>query len=113
MKLTVHIFTIYMLALSLVPCGDGGGGIVEVINHFFEIEQQHISDHEEHSNDCGDDTCSPFCICSCCSASIDTPSDMTYINRHIFRISKQMLSLLSSFYPHNFHFSIWHPPKYS
>ena len=62
MKLVINIFTIYMLALSLVPCGDGGGGIVEIVNHFLVIEHQHISDHEQHSNGCGDDTCSPFCV---------------------------------------------------
>jgi len=62
MKLAIKIFAMYLLALSLVPCSDGGGGILEIVNQVFGIEHQHISDHEEHSNGCGDDTCSPFCV---------------------------------------------------
>jgi len=50
-KLAIHIFTIYILALSLAPCGDGGNGIVEITKQFFGVEHQHISDHDQHSND--------------------------------------------------------------
>jgi len=53
MKLAIHIFTFYMFALSLAPCGDGGNGIVEIAKHFFGVEHQHISDHDQHSNGCG------------------------------------------------------------
>ena len=73
MKLAIHILTIYILALSLAPCSDGGGGIVETANHFLGIEHQHVSDHEHHSNGCGDDTCTPFCVCSCCSMALEIP----------------------------------------
>jgi len=78
MKLAIHIFTFYMLALSLVPCGDGGNGIVEIAKHFFGAEHQHVSDHDQHSNGCGDDTCTPFCICSCCSMALDIPIRLSF-----------------------------------
>jgi len=55
MKIAVRILTIYMFALSLAPCGDGGNGVVEIAKHFFGVEHQHISDHDQHSNGCGDD----------------------------------------------------------
>jgi len=113
MKIAIHIFTIYMLALSLVPCGDGGGGIVEIAKHFFEVEHSHITDHDQHSNNCGDDNCSPFCICSCCSSGIDYPVKLPLqIKRPILIVDSN-----PSFAPNNIAFSfnsaIWHPPTLS
>ena len=113
MKLTIHIFTIYMLALSLVPCGDGGGGIVEIVNHFFGVEHQHISDHDQHSNGCGDDTCSPFCVCSCCSISIDVPTNIAFTDKHILIVSQKSPFYTSNFYPSGYDASIWQPPRRS
>lgn len=102
-----------MLALSFIPCGDGGGGIVELANHFLEIEHQHISDHDQHSNGCGDDTCSPFCVCSCCSISINIATNTELKDNYIILISRNVLSYNSDFYPSNFSSSIWQPPKFS
>jgi len=113
MKIAIHIFTIYMLVLSLVPCGDGGGGIVEIAKHLLEVEHSHITDHDQHSNDCGDDDCSPFCICSCCSSGIDYPVKL------LLQIKRPILIVDSnpSFAPNNIAFSfnstVWHPPTLS
>jgi len=84
MKLTIHIFAIYMFALSLIPCGDGGGGIVEIVNHLFGIAHQHQSDHDHHSKGCGDDTCTPFCVCSCCSITTCIPTNTNLTSNSIF-----------------------------
>lgn len=102
-----------MLALLLVPCGDGGGGIVEIANHFFEIEHEHLSDHEQHSNSCGDDSCSPFCVCSCCSISVNSPinADLNIKFIPLLVFKKIFISddkIVSSFNP-----LIWHPPTFS
>ena len=102
-----------MLALSLVPCGDGGGGIVELANHFFEIEHQHVSDHNQHSKGCGDDTCSPFCVCACCSISVNAPTNINFTDKYIALFSQNLLSYKSDFYPSNFSSSIWQPPRFS
>jgi len=110
MKISIHIFTVYMLALSLVPCGDSGGGIVEIANHFFGIEHQHVSDHEQHSNGCGDDTCTPFCVCNCCSISVNVPGDIGLCDKHIMLVSQGCLSYYPNFYPSGFLTSVWHPP---
>jgi len=45
MKLAIHVVAIYMFALSLAACGDGSGGIVEIVNHLFGVEHQCVSDH--------------------------------------------------------------------
>lgn len=113
MKITIHIFIIYMLALSLVPCGDGGGGIVEITNLLFGEEYQDISDHEQHSNDCGDDPCSPFCICSCCSPALDIPTKLPFHIKFLPPIPVKASSFLSNIIHSSFHSSIWQPPKFS
>lgn len=113
MKIAIHIFTLYMLALSLIPCGDGGGGIVEIANHFFGIEHQHISDHEQHSNSCGDDTCTPFCVCNCCSISVNIPTNIDFYDKYLMLVSQKLPSYKSNFYSSGFNTSVWHPPTFS
>lgn len=113
MKIAIQILAIYMLALSFIPCGDGGNGIIEIANHFFEVEHQHISDHDQHSNGCGDDDCSPFCVCDCCSISINVPTTVNLADSYTILISRRFLSYNPDFYPSNFNASIWHPPTFS
>ena len=113
MKIVIHIFTLYMLTLSLIPCSDGDGGIVELTKQFFGVEHQHISDHDKHSNGCGDDTCSPFCVCNCCSISVNVPANINFHDKHIMLVSKKLPSYKSDFYPSVFLTSVWHPPTFS
>lgn len=113
MKVAIPIFTIYMLMLSLVPCGDGGAGILEIANHFFDTEHQHLSDHEQHSNDCGDDTCTPFCICNCCSSAIDTPEKLPFWIKIPTPLPSTTPTCLDHEISFSFNQSIWQPPKLS
>lgn len=113
MKIAIHIFIIYMLALSLVPCGDGGGGILEIANHLFGTEHQHLSDHEQHSNDCGDDTCTPFCICSCCSSALDIPTELPVRIKIPTPFPNTIPSCFQNEISFSFDQSIWQPPKFS
>jgi len=113
MKIATNIFTIYLLALSFVPCGDGGGGIVEIVNHYMGLEHKHVSDHDQHSNDCGDDSCTVFCICSCCSSAVDSPAQQP----SLVDLPTPIPSTNPSFSP-NFIISdhkplVWQPPKFS
>ena len=113
MKIATNIFTIYMLALSLVPCGDGGGGIVEIANLLFGEEHQHISGHEQHSNDCGDDLCSPFCICSCCSSVLDAPIKLPFQIKSPPPIPGRTPLFVPNITYSSFPSTIWQPPKFS
>jgi len=113
MKIATNIFTIYMLALSLVPCGDGGGGILEIANHLFGVEHEHVSDHEQHSNNCGDDYCSPFCICSCCSSALDTPAKLPFLVETLTPVPGTNPSFIPNFILSNHNPFIWQPPKLS
>jgi hypothetical protein len=102
-----------MLALTLVPCGDGGGGIIEIANQLFEVEHQHASDHGQHSNDCGDDTCTPFCICSCCSSALDTPAKLPLLVETITPVPRTKPSFIPNFILSNHNPFVWQPPKFS
>jgi hypothetical protein len=113
MKIATQILTIYMIALSLIPCGDGGGGIVEIVNHFMGVEHQHVSDHEQHSNGCGDDTCTPFCVCSCCSITTSIPANASFTSGYFTLIYQKLPSFKSNFYSSGFLTSIWQPPRFS
>ena len=113
MKLSIKIFAFYLMILSIVPCGDGGGGILEIVNHLFNLEHNHVSSHEKHSKDCGDDTCTVFCVCTCCSSIIELPSEFP-LNLSIpdTEITKTK-SFHPKFYESLFLTSIWQPPKFS
>jgi len=113
MKIAIRIFTIYMFALSLAPCGDGGNGIVEITKHFFGIEHHHVSDHDQHSKGCGDDSCTPFCVCSCCSIALDVPTKLPFLVKYLPPTPTNQPSLYSDFIPSLFIHSIWHPPIFS
>jgi len=102
-----------MLALSLVPCGDGGGGLVALVNHFSDVEHSIESDHDQHSNDCGDDLCSPFCICNCCSTAIDSPPKLPFWIKVSTPLPNSSPSYFYNEISFSFNQSIWQPPKFS
>ncbi|MFK8101731.1 MAG: hypothetical protein AB8G15_04380 [Saprospiraceae bacterium] len=79
MKTVIQIFAVYLLALSLIPCSDGGSGIVELTKHLLQIEHQHVATHQQHSNSCGDDQCAPFCVCTCCTSVVDFPVEANFL----------------------------------
>lgn len=60
MRFTAFVFSTFIFALALMPCGDG-----ENHSHKAEaqtvIAQSHGDDAEHHT-----DLCSPFCLCQCC-----------------------------------------------
>jgi hypothetical protein len=79
---------------------------------YITLEQTEIADHEDHSNDC-DDGCSPFCVCSCCSLTMNVPSTIFFSSNLTFNIEENISPFSSNFYPSSFSTSVWHPPKYS
>ena len=113
MKLNIHLFAFYLLALSLIPCGDGGGGIVEFALHQFGIEHQEHSDHQQHSNSCGDDACSPFCICNCCSTTVDLQVKPALKIKTPLAYQQAGPDFFSKIYPDIFIATVWQPPKWS
>ena len=107
MKFFAYIFSIYILALSVMPCSDASNDCRS------KTEVAERADAHSHKNDTND-ICSPFCTCTCCSVSANpkfTPfsikiaklvvvSKLTFPNREFSFVS-------------NFYGNIWRPPKIS
>jgi len=111
MKIMIRILTIYIFALSLVPCGDGGGGIMVIANHLFDIETQNISENNQNSDPCQDSPCSPFCICSSCFSALNTVDEICLPVKTLTPLPKNTPSFLVHFHPSDFNHSIWQPPQ--
>ncbi len=111
-KSFIKIFAFYLIGVSFVPCGDGDGGILEVANQLFKLDHNHVSNHDKHSKDCGDDTCTVFCICSCCSTMLELPSEYPLEIVLTDPPFTETLSLHPILYKSIFLASIWQPPKF-
>lgn len=104
MRFFVFIFSIYILALSLVPCNDVYNG--------HNREKTVAAYSQSHGKADKNDTCTPFCTCSCCniSASPETdPIKICFEKTLSLSIVKFPLGNITIF--SNYNGSIWQPPK--
>jgi hypothetical protein len=92
---------VYVLVLTLAPCVDE-----EVTCR--EVQQIHATSPSEAQGD-HQDTCSPFCTCSCCNISMEVAAPF------VFPIITPIRGELTFFFaPRSESFfspSIWEPPK--
>ena len=106
MKLFSIIISIYIIALSCLPCAD-----MEV-NSLAHTTTKFTANHEDHSHDKENDLCSPFCICSCCGSQVVSLFHIDAINFPIlFKGIKTQLPTYKSVFASNFYGSIWQPPQ--
>ena len=103
MKIFAFIMAFTILALSVMPCMDGSFANNGKVN----TEVSKTDNQKEHGNT---DDCSPFCTCSCCSASvIHQTLSFNYFYKPVFQ-EKKYSAYKPSFYS-DISFSIWQPPK--
>ena len=106
MKFLNIILSIYLVALSCLPCAD-----MEV-NSAGHSLVAHQLEQDSHSHDKENDLCSPFCVCNCCGSQIvsffkvETVS-FTVVSKSI----KTQLPTYKSILTSNFYGSIWQPPQ--
>lgn len=62
MKVTAIFLTILLFALNFIPCRDAVAANTKSSHSAVELPGSH-NDSKDHD----DDSCSPLCICSCCS----------------------------------------------
>lgn len=107
MRLFAFILSLYILALSLVPCSDN----VAHFNDHIAVGQStdhHDHDHSDHSND----TCTPFCSCACCGTIFTMPASQ-FINPSKLSIPTDYFFHYSFTYSFDFNEGIWEPPALS
>ncbi|KIO51698.1 DUF6660 family protein [Flavobacterium hibernum] len=105
MKWITIILSIYLMALSNMPCAD-----MEVNSAAHKVAE--FSSELNHTHDKSNDLCSPFCACNCCGAQV-----LSYQTSEIFdfpvafSIISIQLPTYKSVYTSNFFGSIWQPPQ--
>ncbi|HUM45753.1 MAG TPA: hypothetical protein PLD84_02420 [Chitinophagales bacterium] len=104
MKLFCYLFSIYILALSVVPCNDP---------HECENNGQLVflsaPDHSDHSHET--ESCSPFCICSCCGTQSISQFVQDCFGNNFPVTASKAHSIYSSVFIVDFFAAIWQPPK--
>ncbi len=107
MRLFSFILSIYVLALSVVPCSDGIAHKLDDVDANIEVSQtEHDHNPSDHS-----DYCTPFCSCSCCGSLTTVPT-----GHQIGEV--KILASTTYLFPYKFDYSsdytegVWHPPVY-
>lgn len=107
MKFFAIIFSIYLLALSVMPCGDAYT-VCQDNSAKTTLSQTHDRNLE------GNDICSPFCTCTCCSTilALKITNHTVEAAKHPV-LSKEKFPGRGFFFVSNFYANIWQPPKIS
>ena len=92
-----------MLGLVLVPCSDTCN------SHEHETPTTLQSEFEHHEED--DNSCSPFCNCSCCSTAVVLNANVA--GNLIESIATPLISFISQSFLSEENYAIWQPPKFS
>jgi len=103
MKLLFTSLGIFLLFLSCVPCSD-----TEECNVQQPESISTAAGHEQHSHD--SESCTPFCTCSCCAASVYSAPFYKLQANAVSPFSQKHL-LLNVDFDAEAHYSIWEPPQ--
>jgi hypothetical protein len=103
MKLLLLILSGYFLYLSSLPCADR--------QDITAIQERTITSAQgDHNHRHKNDTCPPFCICTCCAAYAvyQQPAKATSV-KLFFKSRKHIIA--NDFFLSQEFSSIWQPPK--
>jgi hypothetical protein len=103
MKLFAFILSFYILMLATLPCID--------VPHDGSLQNTEFSQNNSGSHQNGDDLCSPFCTCYCCTSPLIF-QDYS-IKFDCFSSSELHPAGYSFSYLFSYSASIWQPPKIS
>lgn len=105
MKSLSIILVVVLTALFVLPCTDGNNNCL--------TSSDSRSSQMDHSHDQDSrDTCSPFCLCSCCGISMNSFQFTTgeFYTLIPVPIAKKTV-IRDVFFTSNYLGSIWQPPK--
>lgn len=107
MKFLSVIVSIVILVVSLVPCPDN-----LIVKRGSSFKKEITSSNSSNEHNGTSDNCSPFCTCSCCTASaIYYQFSKSQVEKVIFQSEKYPLYNIS--FSTEVFYSIWQPPKLS
>ena len=105
MKWIAILMSIYLMALSNMPCAD-----MEVNSAMHKTTE--FSSENNHTHDKDNDLCSPFCACNCCGAQVlSYQTAVTFEFPAVSSIISIPLPNYNSVFASNFYESIWQPPQ--
>ena len=93
-----------MTCLTIVPCSD----FEHDTSHNDSTVESHHS--HEHSGDCEDDGCSPFCICSCCHTNFVLTLKYSLKTQELRSYSLEKRDNYSDMLSSPYHEVLFHPP---
>ena len=104
MRSTILLFALYLTALAVVPCQDSG---------LPQSAPDATEAHHDHDEDQHADHCTPFCICACCSATLNAPPE--HLARITLPASPTLTTVAPRFVPawnpNSTAPSFWQPPR--
>ncbi|RYE27541.1 MAG: hypothetical protein EOP45_00835 [Sphingobacteriaceae bacterium] len=105
MKFFAIFFSLYMTVLALMPCQDKEDIAREFTAHY-TIQKGHSG-----TDKCGQETCSPFCICACCSTvrALQQHAITQHLEKPVFKVYAALLTPALQ----QVSISIWQPPQLS
>lgn len=105
MKFLFFILGSLMLYMSCLPCGDSRD-----CNVRSAVNISKAGNHQNHGHQ--SETCTPFCTCSCCTASaFYTPFIKYQVSKVVFQSEKYPLYNVA--FNAEAHYAIWQPPQLS
>lgn len=104
MRLVHHIFALYIIVLSCMPCANTQSDCIDAKTSLHKTLEKH-----NHI-----DVCSPFCICMCCGNQITLGPQVMLSSREAVLLQTEKKA---TFYKNrlacNFERRIWQPPQLS
>ncbi|WP_093823111.1 DUF6660 family protein [Spirosoma endophyticum] len=101
---------LYLLMLSMLPCADQ----CEPVRLPAQATTIAADGHQHPINSATGDSCSPFCVCSCCGLPIDTPPPV-FSFHYVDQPSdwqRALFTLIESDFPSP-SLTTWQPPQVS
>jgi len=107
MKWLVIIWTFYLVAISMLPCSDYSNRCEDR-----PLTTQTSNQEHDHNRD-SDDSCTPFCHCSCCSISIafTDVSIVPHLEKTSPSFFAKKLFWNNDFFVSAYSGNIWQPPR--
>lgn len=102
MKVFSILMSIYILFMVSLPCVDNIEGKAKICH---EINTGQTTHHHNSRAD----SCSPFCVCSCCNVTVDLTC-YVFEAKPLSTIEFKVIPFYQERFSYYFH-HIWQPPK--